>query len=252
VDVGRADGRRGVRRDRRPAGRVRPGQGSPARVPAQADAAAVVGGGVRAADGAGGRRRVARRPRRRPADRQAQADRGTAAHRAQVGPAVPQRGARVQERHAVPVRVPARRSPGSCAARVRIRPQRVRRPVAGGRGRAGRPAWPRLRAGPRAGTRRWRRRRRIRAHGLRSSGRCHRGARPVPRHVVHRQAEEPRGVPQASWQPARDPVGRGRLAGQEQRAQVTQHARRPTANGPGQVQGRQAQGVPEHGPGGGP
>jgi len=47
-------------------------------------------------------------------------------------------------------------------------------------------------------------------------------------------------------------VGRGRLAGQGQRTQVDEHARRPAADGPGQVSGRQAQGVPDHDPGGGP
>jgi len=246
VAVGRADGRRGVRRHRRPAGHVRPGQGSPARVPAQADAAAVVGGGVRSADRGG--RRVAR-PRGRPADRQTEAARGTAAHRAQVGPAVPQRDTRVPERVAVPVRTPAGGGPRSRAARVRVRPQRVRRPVARGRRRAGGPARPGLYARPRPGTR-WRRRER--AHGLQPPGRGHRRARPVSRHVVHRQAEEPRGLSQAGGQPARDPVGRGRLAGQGQRAQVAEHARCPAADGPGKVPGRQAQGIPHHDPGGGP
>lgn len=247
--VGRADGRRGVRRHRRPAGHVRPGQGPAARVPSQADAAAVVGGGFRPADRAG--RRVARPARGgRPADGQAQAARGTVAHRAQVGQAVPQRDTRVPERVAVPYRTPAGRDPRSSAARVRVRPQRVRRPVAGRRHRAGGPARPGLHAGPRLRTRR--RRSGQRAHGLRPPGRGHRRARTVPRHVVHGQAEEPRGLPQAGGQPARDPVGRGRLAGQEQRAQVAEHARRPAADGPGKVPGRQAQGVPDHDPGGGP
>jgi len=153
VAIGRADGRRGVRRDRRPACVVRPGQRSSARVPAQADAAAVVGGGVRAADCAGRRRWAARR-HGHAAHRQAQAARGTAAHRAQVGQAVPQRDARVPERGAVPVRTPAGGSPRARAARVRVRPQRVRRPVVRGRHRAGRPARPRLRASPLPGTQR--------------------------------------------------------------------------------------------------
>jgi len=121
--------------------------------------------------------------------------------------------------------------------------------VVGGRHRAGRPEGPRLRARPNSGTRgrRWQR-----AHGLRSPGRGHRRARPVPRHVVHRQAKEPCGVPQAGGQPARDPVGRGRMAGQRKRAQVDEHAWRPATDGPGQVPGRQAQGVPDHDSGGGP
>jgi len=151
VAVGRADGRRGVWRDRRPAGQVRSGQGSSARVPAQADAAAVVDRGVRAADGAG-RRRAARR-HGHPADRQAQAAGRIAAHRAQVRPAVSQRDARVPERGAVPVGTLAGRGPRARAPRVRVRPQRERRPVVGGRHRAGRPARPRLRARSHSGTR---------------------------------------------------------------------------------------------------
>jgi len=233
--VRRPDGRRGVRRDGRPSGRVPPGLGSAERAAAQAVAAAVVRGGHGPAAARGRRRRPGDG---RAADGEAEAAGGTAAGAVQVRPAVSQRDTRVPERGAVPVGPPAGGGTRAHVARVRVRPQRVRRPLARRRDRAGGPAGRRLRDVPRPGTRR-----RPPAHGLRSSGRGHRHAGPVPRHVVHRQAEEPGGVPQAGRQPARDPVGRGRLAGQGQRAQVAGYARRPAAHGPGTVPRRQAQGV---------
>lgn len=243
--VGRADGRRGVRRYDRPPADVRPGQGPQARVQTEARGVAVVHGGVRPADVAVGRHR-------RPAAGQAQAGRGTDARHVEDRPAVPQRAARVPERRAVPTAVPARRGPRVRPARVRVRPQRRRRPLARGRGRVGGPAGPRLRTGPRRRGRRPRAGPGGRVPGLRAPGHGHRRAGPVPRHVVHGQAEGPGDVPQAGRQPARGAVGRGRVAGQGQRAQVAGHAGRPPAHGARAVPGRPAQGFPEHVAGGRP
>lgn len=78
--VRRANCGRRLRRDRRPARRVRPGQGPTARFPATADPAAVVRRGRGSADG--GRRRPGHG---RPADGQVEAVAGAAAHRAQDG-----------------------------------------------------------------------------------------------------------------------------------------------------------------------
>lgn len=203
---------------------------------------------MRGGHGTGNR---ARRPREdgRAVDGQAEAARGAAAHRAQGGRAVPQRDIRVQELGAVPDGAPVRGGPSARHARVRVRPQRGRSTLARGRDRAGRPAGLRVLDGPRVRTAGGRRQY---AHGLQPLGRGHRGPGPVSRHVVDGQAEEPGGVPQAGRQAARDPVGRRRLAGQEQRAQVAEHARRPAAHGTGGVPRRQAEGIPEHHPGGGP
>lgn len=231
-------------------GGVRTGSGPEKRDAAETGAVPVVGDG----DGptghgrGGGRRRVDRRRRSRgPRDHQAQAVRGTVARNRQVGPAVLQRDLRVPARGAVPAGTLAGRRARADVADVRVRPQRQRRQLARGHDRAPRSLASRRRrllVGPlRPGSA---------VPRLRALGLGHRRARPVPRHVVHGQTEEPGGVSQAGRPPARDPVGRRRVAGQGQRAQVVGHAWRSAADGPGSVQRRQAQRVPVHDPRGGP
>lgn len=217
--VRRVNGGRGLRRDGRPTGHVRPRQGPQARVPAKADGTAVVRHSVGSADGAG--QRHGRSENGRPGDRQAEAAGGAAAHRAQDGPAVPQRDTRVSGGRAFPHGTPAGRGPPVRPAVVCVRSKRLWNTLARGRHRAGGPACQRLFGGPQRGTRF---RRPSCVHGLRALGRGDRGPGPVPRHVVHGQTEEPGGVPQTGGQLARGPMGRGRLAYQGQRAQVAGHA----------------------------
>jgi len=66
----------------------------------------------------------------RPVDRETETDRGTAADGPQNRPAVPQRDTRVPERRTVFVGIPAGWGPRARVARVRVRSQRVRRPLA--------------------------------------------------------------------------------------------------------------------------